>query len=217
MSKFRADASARTVVDDSSSLVQLNDMLGIEDFAQLDLTSLYAKTRMGPPFEQSEWGKEWLRFPVARDTFGNLVHIDLKAEDEGGQGSAAVVVGTSGSGKSEFWTTLLLSAALTHSPEQLQIMFFDFKGDTTAMTIRGFPHTVAAQNNLKDDSLWMERMCDVLYGELEIRKKQLARAKCHNAAEYEYRRIHKGEKIPPMPHLLLVVDEFTQMFQECPP
>ncbi|MGY1994324.1 FtsK/SpoIIIE domain-containing protein [Mycolicibacterium fortuitum] len=217
MSRFRADASARTVVDDSSSLVQLTDLLGIEDFAQLDLTSLYAKTRMGPPFEESEWGKEWLRFPVARDTFGNLVHIDLKAEDEGGMGSAAVVVGTSGSGKSEFWTTLLLSAALTHSPEQLQIMFFDFKGDTTAMTIRGFPHTVAAQNNLKDDSLWMERMCDVLYGELEIRKKQLARAKCHNAAEYEYRRIHKGEKIPPMPHLLLVVDEFTQMFQECPP
>lgn len=216
MSQYRPDASSRTVVDSSSTTVRLTDLLGIEDFAQLDTTTLYAKTRLGPPFEKSAWGQDWLRFPIARDSFGNPVYIDLKEDADGGMGSSMTVIGTSGSGKSEFWTTLLLSAALTHSPEQLQIMFFDFKGDTTAMTMRGFPHTVAAQNNLKDDSLWMERMCDVLLGELEIRKKALARARCKNAAEYEYRRIHKGEKLPPMPHLLIVVDEFTQMFQECP-
>nr|WP_229481609.1 FtsK/SpoIIIE domain-containing protein [Mycolicibacterium mageritense] len=216
MSRYRPDASSRTVVDSSSNTVRLTDLLGIEDFAQLDLTKQYASTRLGPPFEKSAWGRDWLRFPIARDPFGNVVHIDLKEDAEGGMGSAMAVVGTSGSGKSEFWTTLLQSAALTHSPEQLQFMFFDFKGDTTAMTIREFPHTVAAQNNLKDDSLWMERMCDVLLGELEIRKKMLARGRCKNAAEYEYRRIHKGEKLPPLPHLLIVVDEFTQMFQECP-
>jgi S-DNA-T family DNA segregation ATPase FtsK/SpoIIIE len=216
MSRYRPGASSRTVVDSTSNTVRLTDLLGIDDYAQLDTTTLYAKTRLGPPYEKSAWGQDWLRFPVARDSFGNPLYIDLKEDAEGGMGSSMTVVGTSGSGKSEFWTTLLLSACLTHSPEQLQIMFFDFKGDTTAMTIRGFPHTVAAQNNLKDDSLWMERMCDVLLGELEIRKKALARARCRNAAEYEFRRIHKGEKLPPLPHLLIVIDEFTQMFQECP-
>ena len=69
-------------------------------------------------------------------------------------------------------------------------------------------------NNLKDDSLWLERMADVLYGELEIRKQMLRRARVGSAAEYEYLRIHRGESLPPMPTLLVIVDEFTQMFKE---
>ena len=71
-------------------------------------------------------------------------------------------------------------------------------------------------NNLRNYSLWLERMADAPYGELEIRKRMLARARVGNAAEYEYLRIHRGEPLPPMPTLLGIVDEFTQMFKEFP-
>ncbi|WP_131807604.1 FtsK/SpoIIIE domain-containing protein [Mycolicibacterium wolinskyi] len=216
MARWRPDATVRTTVEETAKTLGLGELLGVEDFARLDTQRLWSPTRSGPRFEDSPWGDQWLRFPIGRDDFGNVVAIDMKEDSDGGDGTALVLVGTTGSGKSEFWTTLILSACLTHSPEMLNIMFFDFKGATTAQAVEHLPHVVAAQNNLRDDSLWMERMCDVLYGELEIRKSLLSRARVGNAAEYEYRRIHKGEPLTPMPTLLLIIDEFTQMFIECP-
>ncbi|KMV22061.1 FtsK/SpoIIIE domain-containing protein [Mycobacterium heckeshornense] len=217
MSRWRPDTTTRTTVAENSGLVDLFEILGIEDPARLDVERLWAPTRSGPPFEENPWGERWLKIPVGRDEFGNPMYVDFKDTHEGGMGYHMVLVGTTGSGKSEFWTTLVLSACLTHSPESLNIAFFDFKGATTAQSIEHLPHVVAAMNNLRNDSLWLERMGDVLYGELEIRKTMLARARVGNAAEYEYLRIHRGEPLPPMPHLLVIVDEFTQMFKEYPP
>jgi S-DNA-T family DNA segregation ATPase FtsK/SpoIIIE len=68
--------------------------------------------------------------------------------------------------------------------------------------------------NLKDDSLWIERMGDVIYGELERRKRLLDRAQVSEVAEYEYRRIHLGQRLEPLPALIITIDEFTQMFLE---
>jgi type VII secretion protein EccCa/type VII secretion protein EccCb len=215
MARWRPDAAARTTVEETDKILRLDELLGIEDFARLDTQKLWSPTRSGPRFADSPWGDQWLRFPFARDDFGNTVAIDMKENNDGGDGTAMVLVGTTGSGKSELWTTLILSACLTHSPEMLNIMFFDFKGATTKQAIEYLPHVVGAQDNLAD-SLGMERMCDVLNGELEIRKNLLAQARVGNAAEYEYLRIHKGEPLPPMPHLLVIIDEFTQMFKECP-
>ena len=214
MARWRPDASTRTSVADDTGVVVLAEILGIEDYANLDVERLWAPTRSGPPFQKNPWGERWLKIPYGRDEFGNPVYIDFKETHEGGMGHHMVLVGTTGSGKSEFWTTLILSACLTHSPESLNIAFFDFKGATTAQAIEHLPHVVAAMNNLKDDSLWLERMADVLYGELEIRKQMLRRARVGSAAEYEYLRIHRGESLPPMPTLLVIVDEFTQMFKE---
>ena len=173
MARWRPDAATRTSVADDTGVVDLAEILGIEDYANLDVERLWAPTRSGPPFQKNPWGERWLKIPYGRDEFGNPVYIDFKETHEGGMGHHMVLVGTTGSGKSEFWTTLILSACLTHSPESLNIAFFDFKGATTAQAIEHLPHVVAAMNNLKDDSLWLERMADVLYGELEIRKQML--------------------------------------------
>ncbi|WP_217809332.1 type VII secretion protein EccCb [Mycobacterium simiae] len=141
--------------------------------------------------------------------------LDLKETHEfEGMGHHVVVVGTTGSGKSVFLTALITSACLTHSPDSLKVAVFDFKGSALAHLVAGFPHTVAAMSNLRNDRLWIVRMEDVLLGEMERRKSWLDRAGVSDIAEYEYLRIHKKEKLRPMPHLLLVVDEFTQMFAE---
>ena len=69
---------------------------------------------------------------------------------------------------------------------------------------------------LKDDSLWIERMGDVINGELERRKSLLDRAGISEVAEYEYRRIHLGNGWSCCRRSSSSSIEFTQMFIEAP-
>ncbi|BBX88240.1 hypothetical protein MAUB_64410 (plasmid) [Mycolicibacterium aubagnense] len=221
LARYHADADRVTAsAAPRLSSVDLGDLTGIKDFARLDLDKLWARTSLGPPQANSEgdylWGEDWLRIPVGRDSNGNTFYIDLKETHEfSGGGFHVVVVGTTGSGKSEFLKTLVLGGCLTHSPQSLVVAVFDFKGSSLVHSLYGLPHLVAGQNNLRSDSMWMDRMADVLFGEFEIRKQALDRAGVGDIAEYEYLRIHKKEKLRPLPHMMLVVDEFTQMFGEC--
>jgi DNA segregation ATPase FtsK/SpoIIIE, S-DNA-T family len=198
-------------------MIDLFEILGIADAADVDVDRTWAATRSGPPYEENTWGADWLKITIGAEDGGAPMMLDFKETHEGGMGHHMILVGTTGSGKSSLLTTLILSAALTHSPETLNIAFFDWKGSTTAHAIAGLPHVVAAMNNLRNDSLWVERMGDVIYGELERRKRMLDRARVSDAAEYEYLRIHRGERLEPMPALLIIIDEFTQMFVEHPP
>ncbi|NTY62527.1 type VII secretion protein EccCa [Mycolicibacterium sphagni] len=217
MARYRVEGErSRSIIDDSSVEADLYKILGIDDPGNLDVEKLWAPTLSGPPFENNPWGAKWLQFPIGVDPTGGPVYIDFKETHEGGMGHHMVIAGTTGSGKSSFLTTLILSAALTHSPETLVFAFFDFKGKTTANMVAGLPNVVAAMGNLKDDSLWIERMGDVINGELERRKTLLDRAGLSEVAEYEYRRIHLGQRLEPLPALIIVIDEFTQMFIDAP-
>ena len=198
-------------------MIDLFDILDIADAADVDVDRTWAATRSGPPYEDNSWGADWLKVTIGAEDGGAPMVLDFKETHEGGMGHHMILVGTTGAGKSSLLTTLILSAALTHSPETLNIAFFDWKGSTTAHAIADLPHVVAAMNNLRNDSLWVERMGDVIYGELERRKRMLDRARVSDAAEYEYLRIHRGERLEPMPALLIIIDEFTQMFVEHPP
>lgn len=201
-----------------SKLVDLCELIGHADAGNIDSERAWAATLAGPPFADEEgvyhWGSEWMRFVIGRDPLsGRAVALDFKeAHEFEGMGHHMVLVGTTGSGKSQFLTTLITSACLTHSPDSLNIAFFDFKGSATAHLVAQFPHMVANMRNLRNDSLWIPRMGDVLLGELDRRQELLDRADVSDVAEYEYLRIHKGEKRRPIPHLLVIVDEFTEMF-----
>lgn len=221
MARFHSDSRlAQGTTVSRSKIVDLYEILGLPDAGNIDVDQAWAATRSGPPIQDDEgefrWGREWLRFPIGIDPRnGQPVAIDLKETHEfEGMGHHVVVVGTTGSGKSVLLTALITSACLTHSPDSLKVAVFDFKGSALAHVVAGFPHTVASMSNLRNDKLWITRMADVLYGEMDRRKSRLDRAQVSDIAEYEYLRIHKKEKLAPMPHLLLIVDEFTQMFAE---
>lgn len=217
MARYRVEGErSRRVLDDAAVDADLYKIIGADDPGNLDVEKLWAATLSGPPFEENPWGAKWLRIPVGVDPSGAPVYLDFKETHEGGMGHHMIIVGTTGAGKSSFLATFILSAALTHSPETLVFAVFDFKGKTLVNQIAGLPNVVAAMGNLKDDSLWIERMGDVINGELERRKILLDRAGVSEVAEYEYRRIHLGQPLEPLPVLIIVIDEFTQMFIESP-
>ena len=56
----------------------------------------------------------------------------LKESAEGGMGPHGMLIGATGSGKSELLRTLVLALAATHSSTTLNFVLVDFKGGATA-------------------------------------------------------------------------------------
>jgi S-DNA-T family DNA segregation ATPase FtsK/SpoIIIE len=71
---------------------------------------------------------ELLNVPVGVGLAGEPLVLDLKEAAEGGIGPHGLVVGATGSGKSELLRTIVAGLAATHPPEQLAFVLVDFKG-----------------------------------------------------------------------------------------
>ena len=90
-----------------------------------------------------------------------------------------------GSGKSELLRTLVLGLALTHSPEQLNMVLVDFKGGATFAGMSGLPHVSAVITNLAQELTLVDRMQDALSGEL-VRRQELLREAGNYASVRDY-------------------------------
>lgn len=217
MARHTPDVSAGSgLVDpdaEGAGSPDLAKLLEVDDALEVDLDRLWARVRSGPPYESSPWSADWGRFPYGVDEFGEIVALDFKETQYKGMGNHMAGIGFTGSGKSEFLKCLISSMCLTHPPELLNVAFFDFKGSTTAAAIRDYEHVVAAVTDLRGDVL-MDRMTDGLKGEADRRKRRLDAAGAKDVSEYESWRIHRGEKLEPLPWLYIIVDEFTQWFAD---
>ena len=59
--------------------------------------------------------------PIGTDADGQPVELDIKESAQGGMGPHGLVIGATGSGKSELLRTLVLGLALTHSLGRAQL------------------------------------------------------------------------------------------------
>ena len=152
-----------------------------------------------------------LRIPIGTGADGAPVELDLKEAAQDGMGPHGLVVGATGSGKSELLRTLVLGLAATHSPEVLNFVLVDFKGGATFASLDRLPHTSAVITNLADALPLVDRMHDAMSGEL-TRRQELLRRAGNFASVREYDRARAaGADLPPLASLLLVCDEFTEM------
>ena len=62
---------------------------------------------------------------------GRPIELDLKESAQDGMGPHGLLIGATGSGKSELLRTLVLALALTHSSSSLNFVLVDFKGGAT--------------------------------------------------------------------------------------
>jgi S-DNA-T family DNA segregation ATPase FtsK/SpoIIIE len=172
----------------------------------LDLLGLDPATAWEPRSQT-----ELLRVPLGSDDAGRPVVLDLKESAQHGSGPHGLVVGATGSGKSELLRTMVLGLALTHSPEQLNVVLVDFKGGATFAGMSDLPHVSAVITNLGDDLALVDRMQDALSGEL-VRRQELLRAAGDLASVHAYTAARAaGSDRPPLPSLLVVVDELSEL------
>src|SRR3546814_19052766 len=71
---------------------------------------------------RSRPARDRLRVPIGTADNGSAIHLDIKESAQQGMGPHGLVIGATGSGKSEFPRTLVLGLALTHSPHQLTLV-----------------------------------------------------------------------------------------------
>ncbi|QSE63901.1 type VII secretion protein EssC [Lactococcus cremoris] len=136
-------------------------------------------------------------------------------------GPHAIVGGTSGSGKSEFLTTFLMGLAINFSPEDIGMLIIDWKGGGIADTLADLPHFMGSITNL--DGAGTARALASINAELKKRQREFREYGVSNIAGYtklyrERNNPREGVNYPhkPLPHLMLVSDEFAELKENVP-
>lgn len=193
--------AARRSAEPMAANFDLTTLLGIKDIQTHDVAAGWAARRPG----------DRLRVPLGVGPNGAPVELDIKESAQSGMGPHGMLIGATGSGKSELLRTLVLALALTHSSEVLNFVLVDFKGGATFLGLDGLPHTSAVITNLADEAALVGRMREALNGELVRRQELLRKAGNYSSAlDYERARAN-GTPLDPLPTLFLVVDEFSEL------
>ena len=111
----------------------LADLLGLGDPYDFDLAEAWANRP----------NRDRLRVPIGVGADGHPVELDLKESAQDGMGPHGLLIGATGSGKSELLRTLVLGLAATHDSETLNVVLIDFKGGATFASMDRLPHTAA--------------------------------------------------------------------------
>ncbi|MFJ9706465.1 type VII secretion protein EccCa [Streptomyces sp. NPDC101234] len=218
LSRTQADTLARTLAPmRTSGSVDLTDQALDSDF---DLTALLG-IRDPRTFDvAAKWRPRQaqsarLLVPLGVTEDGEVVELDIKESAQGGMGPHGLLIGATGSGKSELLRTLVLGLVATHSSEVLNLVLVDFKGGATFLGMDRLPHTSAVITNLADEIHLVDRMRDSINGEM-IRRQELLRESGYSSLfDYEKAR-GAGVNLTPLPSLLIIVDEFSELLASKP-
>ncbi|MEU6341907.1 type VII secretion protein EccCa [Streptomyces sp. NPDC046977] len=192
--------------------VALPEMLGVTDLGSFAPTALWRA-----PDDEA-----LLRLPIGFTGDGAPLVLDLKESALGGIGPHGLVVGATGSGKSELLRTLVTGLTMTHAPEHLSFVLVDFKGGATFAGVTELPHVAGLITNLADDLALVDRVRTALQGEQQRRQQMLRRAgNVDSVREYQILQASggtdvDGRPLEPMPFLMIVVDEFGELLAQRP-
>lgn len=163
-----------------------------------------------------------LRTPVGYIKDSEMVYIDLHEKYHGPHG---LIAGMTGSGKSEFIITYILSMAVNYHPYEVQFILIDYKGGGLAGAFENLttkvklPHLVGTITNL--DATEIKRSLASIESELKRRQRyfNIAREKSGESTIdiYKYQKMYRNHEIDePISHLFIICDEFAELKTQQP-
>ncbi|MBO4888411.1 MAG: type VII secretion protein EssC [Firmicutes bacterium] len=177
----------------------LFEMLGIHSVRELDLSKRW---------KQSDVTRH-MAAPIGISKTG-ILELDLSEQAHGPHG---LIAGMTGSGKSELLQTLILSLSALFHPFEVGFVIIDFKGGGMAGPFRDLPHLIGTITNIDDSAV--DRSLRSIKAELTKRQKLFHEANVSHIDQYIY--LYKAGKVSwPMPHLIIIVDEFAELKAEQP-
>ncbi|MGQ9710854.1 MAG: type VII secretion protein EssC, partial [Anaerolineae bacterium] len=167
----------------------------------------------------SLWGArdthQSLEAPVGLGPGGGPLLVNFQDTARGGDGSHAMVGGTTGTGKTRFLQTLVTLLAVHHHPHDVNFILIDYKGGDLLRGLEDLPHVVGTLANLeKQDAqaVLVERLFVCLEAELRRRRNLLGGADINT---YQ-RDFLQGKRTEAVPHLFVIIDEFAEMIRNSP-
>ena len=163
-----------------------------------------------------------LKAEVGVDEGRNLIYLDLHEKAHGPHG---LIAGTTGSGKSEFIITYILSLAMNYSPDDVAFILIDYKGGGLAGAFENkstgvkLPHLAGTITNL--DVAEMNRTLVSIDSEVKRRQAEFNKARDllgeSTVDIYKYQGFyHEGRVENPIPHLFIISDEFAELKAQQP-
>ena len=163
-----------------------------------------------------------LRAEIGVNEQEELMYLDLHEKAHGPHG---LIAGTTGSGKSEFIITYILSMCINYSPDDISFILIDYKGGGLALAFENktsgvvLPHLAGTITNL--DKAEMDRTLVSINSEAERRQKLFNEARDRLGEStmdiYKYQKhFHEGRLQEPIPHLFIICDEFAELKSQQP-
>jgi len=200
------------------TLLSLNHELGMSD-------SIPEKVTFLEMYEQDDASKlnileNWknnnpaksLEAPVGLKSKDDLVYLNLHERAHGPHG---LLAGTTGSGKSEFLQTYILSMAVNYHPHEVAFLLIDYKGGGMAQPFRNLPHLLGTITNIEGSRNFSNRALASIKSELEQRQRLFEKYEVNHINDYMHL-YRDGIATEPMPHLFLISDEFAELKDEEP-
>ena len=153
---------------------------------------------------------------------GEKISLDLHEKYHGPHG---LIAGMTGSGKSEFIITYILSLAVNYHPDEVQFILIDYKGGGLAGAFENqttgikLPHLVGVITNLDKNEI--NRSLASIESELKRRQKLFNKARELSEEStidiYKYQEMYRNHIVDePVSHLLIIADEFAELKQQQP-
>ncbi len=151
-----------------------------------------------------------LAVPLGVKDGGEKLLLDLHEKYHGPHG---LIAGTTGSGKSELIQSFILSLAVNFHPYDVAFVLIDYKGGGMANLFEGMPHLVGTITNL--DGNQITRSLISIKSEIKKRQEVFGEYKVNHIDAYQS--LYKKKLAPsPLPHLIIIIDEFAELKSEQP-
>ena len=206
----------RIRLDTPAQMATMPETLGFLEMFQVgDVTRLNVAQR-GAENDASQS----LQTPIGVGSQSELAFLDLHEKIHGPHG---LIAGTTGSGKSEFIITYVLSLSTNYSPDEVAFVLIDYKGGGLAGAFDNeryrLPHLAGTITNL--DGAAIHRSLVSINSELKRRQDVFNHARDITGEStidiYKYISFYRqGVLKEPLPHLFIVADEFAELKQQEP-
>jgi len=150
--------------------------------------------------------KDKLSFPLGKNISNDIIIVSLDDMPH------LLISGTTGSGKSVFVHSIIMSLIMRNYPDEVKFILVDPK-QVEFSRYRDMPHLYCPIiTNVTQAVAMLKKLC----GEMERRYQLLSREECSKIQEYQQLRKEKKPELENLPSIVCIIDEFADMMGQDP-